>query len=270
MSRLIIAIPASGKRHHYSALLTARTYLQHNPDIVVWLYVPHLQRIDDVLQPLIPEDNIEIRHFEHEDSDCWAKRVTMMLTTAFYQAIVDAGDCPVMIVDADTYCLKPIVIEEYLQQLKSGASFICPCIKPAWHCHTDESSASYIAPEKRQRYLNTGVILTHYSSLDMFLKVRELGHHEEVYLAMHDQGTVNMVFSDNPDRLVLLDRKYNTIGWRVNRPKTVIGHMAGEMGGGVGLDSLHERRCLVALRGIVSRPQLDDSYRVRRKGVCSG
>ena len=270
MSRLILAIPASGKRHHYSALLAARTYLQHNPDIVVGLYVPRPQKIDDILRELIPENGIEIRHFEHEDSDCRDKNITMMLTTAFYHAILDAGDNPVMIVDADTYCLKPIVIEQYLERLESGVTFIGRDVRSVWECHEDASRRSYIPPEKRRTYLNAGVILSHRSSLDMFLEIKELGHDDDVYPAMHDQGAVNLVFCNNPDRVRLLDREFNRIRAKARIPDTVIGHMAGEMGGGVGVDSLHERRCLVALRGVVSRPQLDDSYRVRREGDQSG
>jgi len=228
MDRVVLI--ASGPEYQEAAARAAATYVRQtsNPEGVSVL-VPESESLISQLKEFARKYGFQIARFPFRQVS-QHKFTSQLKCQAFWSAVSQlASDELLLIADADTVCLKPLVWPpEIRSEIMGGRIGLAADIED--HHFQQPSDPWYLTPEERSAYVNSGVILTARSALPMFEKFREMSAQPRfLHGPFNDQKVINFALGKYfRGRLLLLDQAYNGI----HRPPetTIIGHCAGGAG----------------------------------------
>jgi len=203
---------------------------------VVSVYVPEQEPITLQLSENSARFGFAVKRFKLQLISAH-KYTSQLKCQGFVQALMDVPDDRLLlIVDADTYCLKPVHFEEeIIQEVRTGKIAIVPDVADR---HENKPGRPwFLAKEKRLRYVNSGVILATNKALPLFERFLALAKDPQ-YLdgPFNDQNIINFALGEFfPKSLILLDKRFNGMARYLN-DQTVIGHFAG------GAGRIHQRQ----------------------------
>jgi hypothetical protein len=228
---LRIAVIASGKDYQEAAAWAAPTYVRHlgNPSAVSVL-LPVGEKTWRLLGAHAKEYGFGIAAFPFTQKSA-AKFTSQLKCQAFYYAVSRLGhDDLLFLVDADTYCAKPLTLKPRLKSaILAGKIGLVPDVRDN-HCR-NPAEPWYLTAGERKTYVNSGVILCSRSAAGLFKVFKRLsGTANFLRGPFNDQKVINFALGKYfGDQLLLLDKAYN--GMRQFRsPATIIGHCAGGAG----------------------------------------
>jgi hypothetical protein len=159
------------------------------------------------------------------------KFTSQLKCQAFWFALFHSRPGEILfLVDADTYCLKPLKLSAGIQSAILGGKIgLAPDIEDR-HFRSP-ADPWYLTPEERTTYVNSGVILASRASLDMFKTFRGLSRQPPFLQGpFNDQKVINFALGKYfRNKLLLLSEAYNAIDDRVSSA-TIIGHCPGGAG----------------------------------------
>jgi hypothetical protein len=230
-SAVHVAIIASGKDYQEAAAWAAPTYTRQvvRPDYVSVL-LPRRERPSALLKTHAQKFGFKIRQFPFRPVG-EAKFTSQLKCQAFCFALSESRNGEILfLVDADTYCVKPLTLSSDIQSAILGGKIgLAPDIEDR---HFRAPTAPwYLNPEERTTYVNSGVILASRASLDMFKTFRKLSRQPPfLHGPFNDQKVINFSLGKHfRNRLLLLSEIYNAINNRTSSA-TIIGHCPGGAG----------------------------------------
>lgn len=238
-SRLRVAVIASGKDYQEAAAWAAATYARQTvrPGSVCVL-LPRRERLVPLLGRHARQFGFKLRRFPFRQIG-QAKFTSQLKCQAFWFAVSQAGDDELLfLVDADTFCRKPLVIPRRMEEeILAGKIGLAPDIEDRHF--SNPADPWYLAPEERTVYVNSGVILASRAGLPMFAMFRALSRQPPFLEGpFNDQKVINFAMGKYfRQKLLLLGRAFNAIGQGASR-SFIIGHCAG----GAGMLGTHPRK----------------------------
>ncbi len=228
---LNIGIVCSGKEYQFAAGLAAATYrVQLGATGTVTIYSPAGEKTSEQLVHLSEKYAFQNRAFAFTEVS-ERKYTSQLKCQGFHEAVQNVADGELLLlVDADTYCRKPIRISAALcRQLLTGKLGM---VRDVIERHEKQQKGWwYVEPERRLPYVNSGVIATSRRAARLFARFREMAM-DPLFLSgpFNDQTIINVALAKEfPQALVLLDRCFNGMRTFLN-DETVIGHCAGGAG----------------------------------------
>jgi hypothetical protein len=249
---LRVALLASGKDYQAAAAWAAATYAQHagQPDAVS-VFVPNREILLDVLKTNSQRFGFAVQRFPFRTVS-EAKFTSQLKCQWFLFCVSRLRESELLfLVDADTYCLKPLrLLPELAVAISEGKIGLAPDIEDR-HFRSP-AQPWYLAPQARVTYVKSGVILASRKALPLFRRFRQLSEQPRfLHGPFNDQKVINFALGKYfRHNLVLLDTKYNGIRHPL-ASATVIGHCAGGAGrlGQSSRKSLHLNICTGLLDG---------------------
>jgi hypothetical protein len=250
-SRLRIALIVSGTDYQKSAALSAATYRTQMGDYTpIGICLPKGERITSELTTAVSDYDLELTRFPLRLVT--SEKFTSQLKCQGLLAALDAleEDRLLLVVDADTYCLRPIRFpQEIVNRIREGAIGFVQDVEDR---HDQRPNVPWFLPkEQRLPYVNSGVILASRSAFAIVKRFAEYAS-DRAYLKgpFNDQNIINCALGRNfRDRLALLDKRFNGMQGYFNE-QTVIAHVSG----GAGKlrlqqrDIVHRNECLRIIR----------------------
>lgn len=229
-NRTNVAMIASGAAYQEAAAWSAATFARIAQANRVSVLTPETEGQSELLQIHSERFGFALQTFPLRIvSD---KKFTSQLKCQAYVfalSQLNAGEL-LFLVDADTCCFKPLsVLQERERSILSGKIGLAEDIQDH-HSH-NPTDPWYLNPGERLPYVNSGVILASAKSLPLFEEFRRLSQQEEFLRGpFNDQKVINFALGKYfPDKLLLLNRSYNDIGFDFSA-RTIIGHFAGGAG----------------------------------------
>jgi hypothetical protein len=248
--KLTVAIISSGATYQHAAALGAATNKMSSGATNVYVYRPKHEKSTESLLRLSREYGFRIKSFEMARvSD--RKYTSQLKCQGFYQAVCDTPPGGLLLlVDADTCCKARLSFSATVtEQILAGGIGLVP---DTANRHTSNPKEwSYVKPERRLQYVNSGVILTSAEALPLFARFRDMAVNAEFLCGpFNDQTIINYALAQYfPSHLVILDKRYNGLRSFLS-PKTLITHCAGGAGGlrtGGFRERTHTKMCLDVL-----------------------
>lgn len=242
---LHIAIIASGVQYQAAAALAAATYrVQMKESAVVSVYVPEEEALQTQLSQPSARYGFAVKRFSLKLVS-QRKFTSQLKCQGFMRALLDLPeDRLLLIADADTYCLKPVRIDESVEApLREGKIGLVPDVMDRHESNPDRPW--FVPKEKRTRYVNSGVIFASKQARPLFEKFASLAN-DPTYLdgPFNDQNIINFALGQFfRDRLVLLEPRFNAMAKYLN-VDSVIGHCAGGAGRIEQRCEKHRKECL--------------------------
>jgi hypothetical protein len=227
--QVVVIVFGQWESLYREGLIAARTYKHLNPELDVCMVVekphcPAMIRMDmdshgiRALEISARDLRFENRQFVdplHIIQD-WKIGIWHWVLT---RHVKDA--C--LLVDSDTVCIRPLNMPvAMLEKAREGKLLASLDIKACWENYlVDSTCSAYVPPEKRTRYINSGVLLASSATRDLFklLFHRNVQGFFKIYTTgmRGDQPALNYLMNvEFPDRLELLGTEYNSIGGRQN------------------------------------------------------
>jgi hypothetical protein len=227
-----IAIVASGGGYQISAGLAGATYRIHlAQETPITVFVPVGEELQVELQAYAAEYKLGVARFRPSAS---AETSPGRLKCCAFVEMLSKQDVmsPLLIVDADTYCLRDFSFEnETIIKIKSG---FVGFVRDTCDRHPENSEVPWFLPkDRRLTYVNSGVILTARSASDIFDRFSEIADEDRFrQTPFHDQTVINFVIgAEFPKRVLFLNPIYNAIDPANSTAATLaIGHLAGGLG----------------------------------------
>jgi|ERR1700722_18563610 len=228
---LRVAIIASGLEYQEGAAWAAATFAHVAPAAAaVQVLIPAGEQQSPVLNQHAALYKFSVNEFPFKRIS--QNKFTSQLKCQGYLHIVSAtptGDV-LLLVDADTYCTRPLILSGTLKkEIGTGKIGMVRDVKDR---HFNRPRCPwYLRPEERVPYVNSGVILTTRSSIDLFDTFASLSAEERFLRGpFNDQKVINYALGKFfRDRLVILDSIYNGMR-KYLTAETIIGHCAGGAG----------------------------------------
>jgi len=210
------AIIASGAAYLRAAGLAAATVrLRSGLDGTIEIWVP---RGEDVaaIEPAIGPFELTLRRFDHQP------RAPKPVAHLKLGALVAMGDGPLLVLDADVCCQRPVELPALLAGQVAGVRDRrdgSPRVGDPWH-----------VPGVRP-YVNSGVLLWGPQTIDLRASLLDFADDPGLLGGpFEDQRVLNYALQGTfADRLVLLPPTLNAIRWRWPR-RAVLRHFAGGAG----------------------------------------
>ncbi len=229
---LRVSIIASGQAYQDAAAWAAPTFARflENPTLLAVL-IPEQEKPTDLLQQHSSQYGFAISHFPLK---LVSKRkfTSQLKCQGFYTAVsMLKSQELIFLVDADTYCLKPLTLERStINEILNGNIGMVPDVND--NHFQEPGSPWFLSSEERTTYVNSGVILVSHSSIPLFEKFLELSVLPQfLHGPFNDQKVINYALGKFfREKLILLNTKFNGMR-RYLSPGTVIGHCAGGAGG---------------------------------------
>ena len=222
---------ASGRPYQEAAACSAPTYVRNLPgDSRVVLLLPDAEKICEELIESERNHHFTIQRFPFAPvSD--RKFTSQLKCQAFVHAFSNvSADELILFVDADTCCLRRIgIASDIAETLRNGRIGMVADIEDR-HFKSPQDPW-YLTEQERLTYVNSGIIAASRRSLPMFQRFRALSEEPRFLCGpFNDQKVINFALGRHfPDRLALLERKYNWIGPPFS-PSAMIAHFAGGAG----------------------------------------
>lgn len=226
-----VSIIASGRVYQEAAAWAAATYVKHLQTLgSVSVYVPSGETCAHLLASHSREFGFAIKSFPFEPTK--AQNLNSELQCkGFWHAVSDVGPEELLfIVDADTFCAKPLVVSEEISDAIAGGKI--GFVKDICNRHSRKKEDPwFLSYDERRPYVNAGVVLASANSLVAFSMFLELSKQSQfLHATFYGQSIINYALGKYfKDRLLILDRQYNSMGYFDS--STIIGHFAGGMGG---------------------------------------
>lgn len=196
-ARINVAIICSGKDYQFAAALAAATYRkQMAGEGAVIVYLPAGEKRAEQLIHLADRYSFGIHAFPFvRVSD--RKYTSQLKCQGFYEAVQSVPDGELLLLaDADTYCRKPIDIDDAAcQQLLAGKLGM---VRDVMERHEKRQKAWwYVEPERRLPYVNSGVIFTSHLASPLFDRFREMAM-DPLFLSgpFNDQTIINVALAN--------------------------------------------------------------------------
>jgi len=156
-------------------------------------------------------------------------------------------------VDADTVCWQYPALAQFKRLANNGVAFLREDKSPrrlakATRGVYDQRGAAFIPPGQRRVYINNGVMACAKGHLSLLEEAARLSMRLEFHRGpFMDQTISYYLWCAHPERFAKLPAEYNDWG-PAYRPESLIWHVAGGPGKGVGAGSEHENLCQITLK----------------------